>query len=68
MLQQKILLIKPKTNHDDDHALTKSYVDYLSENDRNGRDLSTVAIDQVKEFDKKKLLILDSSIVKRNQL
>ena len=53
---------------DDDHAATKSYVDYLSENDRNRRDMSTVFIDQHNEFGNNKFTNLDSITFKRNRL
>ena len=39
---------------DDNHVATKSYVDSLSENDRDRSDLSTVFNDQDNEFDKNK--------------
>ena len=45
---------------------TNLYVDWLHENSRNRRDLSTVFNDQDSEFDTNKLTNLDSVVVKRN--
>ena len=44
-----ILLISEPTNNN--HAVTKAYVDSLSENDRNRRDLSKVHNDQDNELE-----------------
>ena len=47
-------------------TLTKPYVDSLSENDRNRRDMSTVFKDQDIEFNNDRLTNLDSITVIRN--
>ena len=52
---------------DDNHAATKSYVDSLSGNDRNRRDMSTVSNDQDNEFDNIRLTNLDSITVNRHR-
>ena len=46
--------------------LSKAYVDSLSENRRNRRDLSTVFNDQDNKFDNDKLTNLDSITVKKD--
>ena len=51
---------------DDNHALTKSYVDCLSENDRNRQDMSLVINDRDYEFDYNKLINLDILTVNQN--
>ena len=51
---------------DDNHAVSKSSVGSLSENDRNRRDMSIVFNDQYIEFDINKLTILDSITVNLN--
>ena len=53
---------------DDNHAATKSYVDSLSENNRNRRDLSTVIKDRFNEFDMITLTNSDSFTLSRNPL
>ena len=52
--------------NDDIHAATKSYVDCLSENDRNKRDLSTVFNDQDNEVINTKLTDLVCFTVNRS--
>ena len=47
---------------------TKAYIDWLSENDRNRRDLFMVFIDQDNEFDNTKITKLDDITVDRNPL
>ena len=46
--------------------LSKAYVDSLSENRKNRRDLSTVFNDQDNKFDNDKLTNLDSITVKKD--
>ena len=52
----------------DNHAVTKSYVDSLSESYRKKRDLSLVFNGQDKEFDKNQLTILESATSNRKAL
>ena len=53
---------------DANHTVTKSYVDSLSENERNRRDMSTVFNDADNEFDKNKLTDLGGITIDRNPL
>ena len=52
----------------DNHAVTKSYVDSVSGNDRNGVVLYTVSKDQHNKIDETKLTNLDSVTFNRNPL
>ena len=45
---------------------TRAYVNSLSENDRNSRDMFTVFIERNKEFDYKNLIKWDNSTVQRD--
>ena len=51
---------------DDINAATKSYVDSLSENDKNSREMFLVFSDQDNEFDNNKLTNVDSIKINRN--
>ena len=51
---------------DDNQVATEMYVDSLSENNINRRDLSTAFNDHDNEFDNKKLTFLDGISVNRN--
>ena len=51
---------------DNNHAATKHYVDSLSENGRNRRDLSTLNNCQDNEIDNKNLTTLDSITFTKN--
>ena len=53
---------------DDNHAANKPYVDSLSENNKNLRDLFTVFNDQDTEFDEKNIKKLDSLTSNRNPI
>ena len=52
----------------DSQAVTKSYVDSISENARKRRDSSTVLKDQDKDFDQNKLANLDTFLFNRELL
>ena len=64
-ISHKKLSSKPT---DDNHVVTKSYRSSISENNRNRRELSTLFIDQDKEFYEERLTILGSIKVNRNRL
>ena len=53
---------------DDNHVLTKKYVDSSSENKIKRRDFSLVISDQDNDLDNKKLATLKSITTKRNPL
>ena len=57
------LILEPT---DENHAVTKRYVDPSSENDRNRRDMCAVFNGQDNEFDNFRLTILDSFTFERN--
>ena len=59
-LSNKLQITLNSEPTDDNYVLTKAYLNSLSENDGNREYMSTVFIDQDTEFDKNKVIFLDS--------